>query len=630
MSGYYKIGGSCLNQIPLDFTGNLSRIRKAIQLARTAGIQVLCLPELCISGYGCEDAFFRDEVLLKSKQSLATLEEESSGMAIFVGLPLEIGGRVFNAVAGLIDGKLCGFTLKSRLAGEGIYYEPRWFCAGDGTTSPWEWQSGVVQVGNPVYQWGDIIMGIEICEDAWAADRPALQYYEKGVNLILNPSASNFEMGKSHIREQIVTESSRTFHCTYVYANLLGNEAGRIIYDGEILIASEGNLIARNRRFSYQEVSTLSSIVNLTDNQFVNRKTVYYRANSTGICKLSDLLKPLSEPYEINPPVEVFRESVEEEFFRAATLGLFDYLRKSKSKGFVLSLSGGADSSACAVLAAYALWNAQDELGVEGLKERLQYVNLLDDRPLVNQLLTCVYQATTQNGAATLESAESLAQGLGANFVFWEIDPIVRSYQQLVETTIQRELNWDVDDIALQNVQARVRVPGIWMLANIYGALLLTTANRSELSVGYTTMDGDSAGSLAPLAGVSKKFILQWLVWAEQKLDINELSYVNHLQPSAELRPVEKSQTDEEDLMPYDALQFIEDHWIQKGWDTERIVFALQKLYPEYLVEEWVEQFIGLWKRNQWKRERTAPGFHLDTYTIDSRTGYRYPIFSGN
>src|SRR5204863_1207546 len=137
---------------------------------------------------------------------------------------------------------------------------------------------------------------------------------------------------------------------------------------------------------------------------------------------------------------------------------------------------------------------------------------------------------------------------LGAEYFEFDVDRVVQDYMGLVARGIGRELDWSTDDLALQNIQARARSPGVWMLANLDGALLISTSNRSEAAVGYATMDGDTSGGLAPIAGIDKTYLRSWLRWMEAK--VPALSYINAQAPTAELRPVE--QTDESDLMPYD------------------------------------------------------------------------------
>jgi NAD+ synthase (glutamine-hydrolysing) len=198
-------------------------------------------------------------------------------------------------------------------------------------------------------------------------------------------------------------------------------------------------------------------------------------------------------------------------------------------------------------------------------------------------------------------------------------------------------LTWEQDDLALQNIQARARAPGIWMLANLRGALLLSTSNRSEAAVGYATMDGDTSGGLSPIAGIDKAFLRRWLVWMEQQGPdgigpVPALAPINVQQPTAELRPQEASQTDEADLMPYDVLDAIERAAIRDKHMPLDVFHLMEVEFPQYSREQlgfWVERFFGLWTRNQWKRERYAPSFHLDDENLDPKTWCRFPILSG-
>lgn len=626
-----KVAGACLNQTPMDFQGNLQRIQAAVFAAREAGVQVLCLPELCISGYGCEDMFYHKSLRDKSLESLHALLPDTLGMIVVAGLPLEFQGNLYNVAALISDGVLLGFTAKSRLAGVGVYYEPRWFKAWpDGVSDVVEFAGVHVPIGQILYDIQGVKLGIEICEDAWAADRPGIQYYKASADIILNPSASDFSLMKTHQRQNLVQDASRAFDAVYVYANLLGNESGRIIYDGEILIASSGELLARNKRFSYQDFGLQYAIVNIQRNRFHRGKRVHFPHNPA-----DQLFSAESRTFywedagpESSPEGVQLPETIEEEFGRSVALGMFDYLRKSKSKGFVISLSGGADSSACLVLAASALWNALDELGMDLLRQKLSHITLSDEESLESQILTCVYQSTENNSLDTLESAESLAKGIGAEFHIWDIGTLYQMYSHMVEGALGRELSWEKDDMALQNIQARVRVPGIWMLANVKNALLITTSNRSESSVGYTTMDGDAAGGLAPLAGIDKTFILHWLKWAEYNLNVPELKYVNALQPSAELRPSGEAQTDEKDLMPYEILNFIEAQFVKEGRSKAEILLLASEKFPLPEIGTYVDRYFRLFTRNQWKRERIAPSFHLDSYNLDPKTGFRFPILS--
>ena len=331
----------------------------------------------------------------------------------------------------------------------------------------------------------------------------------------------------------------------------------------------------------------------------------------------------------------------EEEFARAEALALFDYLRKSRSHGFVVSLSGGADSASIACLVHLMVALAVQELGAEQFVERLRYIRTLegplDPKALTGKLLTTAYQSADNSGSVTRDAARAVAEAIGASHYQWNIGAVVRDYVQIVETAMGLRINWEEHDVPLQNIQARVRSPGIWLVANLKNALLLATSNRSEAAVGYATMDGDTSGGLSPLAGIDKAWLRQWLRWLETKglaglYPIPALAAVNQQAPTAELRPPTCKQTDEEDLMPYDVLDAIERAVIRDRRAPSEVYDVLLLLYPKADPKQlvfWINRFFRLWSRNQWKRERYAPSFHLDDENLDPKTWCRFPILSG-
>jgi NAD+ synthase (glutamine-hydrolysing) len=373
-----------------------------------------------------------------------------------------------------------------------------------------------------------------------------------------------------------------------------------MIYDGDIIFVQRGKLLKLNNRLSFQPFNLQVCEINF-DNPALTA------------------IHPITDGKEAN-----------EEMARAASLALFDYLRKSKAKGFVLSLSGGADSSLCAVLVAEMVRRASKELGWNKFCSALGLPLITNEKESVRKLLTCAYQGTKNSSQTTLTAAKELADSIGAEFHQWLIDDEVDAYESKIEKVLGRELSWEKDDIARQNIQARARSPIIWLLANIKQSILLTTSNRSEGDVGYATMDGDTSGSLAPIAGLDKPFIIQWLRWAEKELGYSGLSYVNNLQPTAELRPLERSQTDEKDLMPYSILVEIEKLAIQERKPPVEVYKILSKGKSDIQLKEYIKKFFRLWSINQWKRERIAPSFHLDDINVDPRSWCRFPILSGS
>ena len=628
---HLRLAAIALNQTPLDWKGNLIRVLAAIRAAREEAASLICLPELCLTGYGCEDGFLAPDTHARAWEMLERIVPETQGIAVAIGLPVFHQRALFNTCALIVNGRITGLAAKRNLAGDGIHYEPRWFkpwpegmcddfLAPDGTTIP---------IGDLVFDLSGVRIGFEICEDAWVADRPGTDLAARGADVILNPSASHFAFGKAPVRRRFVAEGSRAFGAVYVYANLLGNEAGRIIYDGQLLIAESGNIIAESPRFSFQDFQILTQTVDLSLGRLAMARSASHHPRlpekddpgliRTGFVWPETTIIPRQK---FTPPTE----DKCDDFTRAVSLALYDYFRKSHAGGYVVSLSGGADSAAVACLVRI-MWEM-------AAAENIQF------KPFPEILLTA-YQATENSGKTTRNAAGKLAAALGATHRELDLTAIHTEYLSLVSKAFGEPLTWEKHDIPLQNIQARLRSPGIWMLANLRNGILLTTSNRSEAAVGYATMDGDTSGGLAPIAGIDKAFLREWLQWLEiigpviagKNFTVPELALVNRQKPTAELRPADEEQTDEGDLMPYPILDFIERAAIRDRKSPKEILTLIQAHFPEHPIAKhlhWTKRFFTLWSRNQWKRERYAPGFHLDDENLDPKTWCRWPILSGS
>ena len=509
------VGVAALNQTPFDWSGNRDRILAAIGAARANGVSILCLPELCITGYQCEDIFASTSLHHRAAKMLfEVLAPASRDIVVSMGLPVYHQGAVYNSAALLVDGQVLGLSAKQFLAGDGIHYEPRWF-------KPWpagiqtkiEILGRELPFGDLYYDVGGVRLGFEVCEDAWVADRPGTRLAKGGVDIILNPSASHFAFEKQAVRRRFVLEGSRAFGAGYLYANLLGNEAGRAIYDGGTLIAQNGRILVEGPRFSFEDFQHCSAVLDVDHSRSIRSRMPSFRPSATldpdAIVK-APFAFPTAKPTAPIGERARFEESEhlkEEEMTRAVALGLFDYLRKSRSGGYVVSLSGGADSSACAVLVALMVRLAVTELGAEGFRRRLPHIRLDGGlSAIIKDLLVTLYQATENSSQTTREAARAVAEALGADHHELDVEPIVRQYRTIAEEALDRSLTWDDDDIALQNIQARARGPSAWMVANLRDMLLCATSNRSEAAVGYTTMDGDTCGGISPIAGIDKAF----------------------------------------------------------------------------------------------------------------------------
>lgn len=673
-----RIGTSSLNQTPMDWSGNLDNIKQAVHLAQQNGATLLITPELSISGYGCEDFFHSPHVARRALQSVGELARFiPRSMAVSVGLPVMINNRIYNAIALVTRKGIHGLSLKRNLAANGLHYEQRWFTPWTGhknTAVQLEGMDAPTPIGNLVYQVNGIKIGFEICEDAWVANRTSERFYNQGVDVIANPSASHFAVGKFLTRKRLVEESSRVYSACYVLSNLSGCESGRAIYDAGAMIAIDGALIAKGERLHMSDVEVTCADVDLS------RSRIGQISNSQRYFEIHDFesesIIPIMLGKAENSPSlprkalnQVWEESEHiehEEALRAIALGLRDWLKKTRTDGYALSLSGGADSALVAscvfssvVLELWELVNKNvpgepcslpshlskflsqpresefEKLAAAGDE---QQAVLKTARAIMTNLLTTAYQASVNSGSVTREAAQKVAQSYGAKFLSLDISAAVSNYEEMIAKATSLTLNWNEHDIALQNIQARVRSPSIWFIANLENKLLLTTSNMSEGAVGYCTMDGDSSGVLAPICGVTKTRILKILLWLERcgfqtvgthTMKLNALSYINNQRPTAELRPEE--QRDEDDLMPFDVLDRMVFLTLEAGMPPLETYQTMRREFDtidKQAMADYTVKFFKLLFRNQWKRDRQAPGFHIEINSLDPKTYKRFPLLS--
>ena len=243
-----KIAAASLNQTPINWKKNYKNIINSIEEAKSKNVKILCLPELCVSGYGCQDLFFNDWVIKKSFKILEKIVPICSEILVVIGLPLKYKNYIYNASCIIKNSKIIGFALKSNLPNDGVHYEKRWFKS---------WKIGKrekIKIKNKTYPIGNIKVeynkkldiGFEICRDAWDEERPINYLKTKKKLLILNPVGSHFAFGKYKFWKELIIKTSKKYNCTYLSCNLLGNESGKVIYDGHVIAAHNGKLIGEN------------------------------------------------------------------------------------------------------------------------------------------------------------------------------------------------------------------------------------------------------------------------------------------------------------------------------------------------------------------------------------------------
>ena len=602
-----RIASSNLNQTPLDWRGNLNNIRESIKIAKDNSVDILCLPELSITGYGCQDLFYHDWFIQKSDDILKEIRLLTKSITVIVGHPLSFNKKRYNSCCIIRNQKILGFFIKSNLPNDGIHYEKRWFEGWEyGKVDKFNFLNQSYPIGNFQIEYdNNLTLGFEICRDMWDEERPANYIKTKKNLIIFNPIASHYAFKKFDFRKKLVVESSKKFNCTYISVNLLGNESGKVIFEGDTILASEGKLISVNDRFSFKNIS-------------FSKYDIDFNSQSDKI------------NYE--------SPKIYDEFIDAFSLGLSDYLFKSNLNGFALSLSGGLDSSSIAILTYEMIKRILEKQGIENLNKKFN-LNLIPSdnihsniKKVINKILFTAYQETENSTKETKRSAKILSDFIGSNHFEWSIDSEVKSITEKISNKTSKKYSWEENDITLQNVQARVRSPFIWFIANANNLLLLSTSNRSESSVGYSTMDGDSSGSISPIAGIDKVFIKDLLKYLREKYNYTCLDNVLSLKPSAELKPTNKKQFDEDDLMPYNILSEIERCFVKERKGPREIYNILKRkeLSDDESLKKNIKNFFKLLATNQWKRERTAPSFHFDDYSLDASTWFRFPILSNN
>lgn len=649
-----NVSSISINTTPLDWTGNCQKIQSSLLQASFSGAQLVVFPELAVSGYGCEDAFFTEDLAERAMKALYSIPVPEGVVAV-VGLPVMINNRLYNGAAvisrnGRLNGtSVHGIVLKRYLARNGVHYEPRWFQSWpENEVQTIETPEGVVRVGDLTFDVFGFRVGVEICEDAWVANRPGRNLYARGVDVIVNPSASHFALGKYEIRKQFAKEASRSLGCGYVYANLNGCESGRAVFDGGNFVVSGGEVVGAGDVLHFRDYAITNGVIDRQENRIAQQWN-----SDRVLADAPDEIRIMGKANKKDVPFPISRKDqrADEEalIVRTIALGLRDWMKKTGTNGFVVSLSGGADSalvSACVNAMTVLATSEADRFGLP-----LKYMLGLGDRlpkeaetehpyDLTYRILRTVYQGSLNSSDTTLEAARTVADGLGAQYSEWRIDDLVQQVTDKVSKVLEREMTWETDDIALQNIQARVRAPGVWMLANTENKLLLATGNLSEMAMGYMTMDGDTCGVLAPISGLSKtrvRNVLRYLektgvacpYLEEKPLLMPFLKCINDQTPTAELRPGE--QDDESDLMPYKVSDFIRSQFLnQRRSPAQIFVEACEKL-PEYeskQLAEWIEKFFTLFSKTRWKTDRSAPGFHLESDSLDSRAFSRFPLLN--
>jgi NAD+ synthase (glutamine-hydrolysing) len=547
-----------------DIRGNVRKIAERTSAAREQGAALVVFPELTISGYPPEDLLLKTSFLDQVGEALEELASQTRGIVALVGFP-ERADDVYNSAAVLADGEVAAVYRKMYLPNYGVFDEQRYFQAGS--------EAGIFELNG-------VPIGVSICEDIWEPGPPAMTEALAGAQVIVNLSASPYRVGYGHARERMLVQRAVDNLTAVVFVNTVGGQ-DELVFDGHSLaIDQDGRILARCPQF--EESLTLCTI-DPREVASARLRDTRHRVNVRRQRRASKVAEPPAVHLASLEVADAGGETVggrvaellgpEEELYAALRTGLSDYVEKNRFEHAVLALSGGLDSAAVAMIAA-------DALGPERV--------------------TCVSMPSPYSSEGTRADARAIAENLGTAFMEISIEDTMRAYDEmLAEPFAGRE-----PDIAEENVQARIRGNVVMALSNKFGWLVLTTGNKSELSVGYATLYGDMAGGFGVLKDVFKTAVYRLVRWRNEQAG-RELVPASVLDraPSAELRP---DQTDQDALPPYDVLDAILAGYVEEDLDAVELV-------RRGLDRGDVELVMRMVDRAEYKRRQAPPGVKVST-----------------
>jgi NAD+ synthase (glutamine-hydrolysing) len=554
-----------LNATVGDILGNAERIAAGIAGAREQGAELVLFPELALTGYPPEDLLLKEHFLSDARAALEGLAAQTQGIAAVVGFP-ERAEDVYNSAALLSCGAIHGIYRKVYLPNYGVFDEQRYFQSGPG--------GAVVDLGGRR-------IGLTVCEDIWEPGPPASEEALAGATLIVNISASPYHAGKGIERERMFAQRARDNIACVAFCGLVGGQ-DELVFDGHSCVLDHtGATIARAAQFQEQ---LLVCEVDLAAASAARLRDASHRPAARRSTRPVSVLEPL----EAGPPpagplsstslAEVL-DPVEAEVYGALSLGLHDYVHKNGFQHVVLGVSGGIDSALVACLAADALGAGR---------------------------VSATIMPSPYSSDSTRQDAAALTEALGIDSLELPIVDVMGAYEGALAEAFQgRE-----DDLTEENLQARIRGNLLMALSNKFGWLVLTTGNKSEMSVGYTTLYGDLAGGFAVIKDVPKTLVYRLCEWrnspagaagtkgrAQAPIPPSIISRA----PSAELR---HDQRDDDSLPPYEVLDRILEGYVE--FDLSR-----EQLIAQGLPEQDVDRAIRLVDLAEYKRRQAPPGIKI-------------------
>jgi NAD+ synthase (glutamine-hydrolysing) len=545
-----------MNTIVGDLDGNAERIVESLLEARSAGADLVLFPELAVTGYPPEDLLLRPAFVRAARRSVDAIAQRTRGVTALVGAP-HLDADLYNACYVLADGEIHAVYRKRFLPNYGVFDEDRYFAPGRDLL---------------LLRFGDVYVGPTICEDIWQPGPPATDMALAGAQLIANISASPFHVGKDREREEMLRVRARDNSCFVALCNAVGGQ-DELIFDGHsVVLDDEGEVIARAPGFEEAllvvDVDPVAAVGRrLRD---VRRRALAMERGVPPQAAIVDLAVPRAQVELLHPEPAPQLDDLEQ-MRQALELGLRDYVEKNGFGHVVIGLSGGIDSALTAALAVEAIG-----------AERVHGVSM----------------PSRYSSEATRHDAERLAESLGIDFGELAIEPVVEAFTDTLEPSFAgRE-----PDLTEENLQARIRGTLLMALSNKFGWLVIATGNKSELSVGYSTLYGDLAGGFALLKDVFKTDVFRLARRLNERAgrEVIPQSIIDRA-PSAELRA---DQRDEDSLPPYAKLDEVLEAYVELDRSRE-------ELEQDGFERDVVDRALAMSDRAEYKRRQAPPGVKL-------------------
>lgn len=615
--GFVKVAAVTPKVKVADTSYNGECIRCLMKETVEKGAKVVVFPELCITGYTCSDLFWQDKLLLQAKEELIEIAKSSKKLdgIFFVGLPLEINGKLYNVAAAISEGKILGIVPKQYLPNYNEFYEQRHFKSGTELCTEIKIGDDEVTVDCDLIfaceQMPKLKIGVEICEDLWVPNPPSIQHAMDGATIIVNPSASDEITGKSIYRKELVAGQSARLVCGYIYASAGDGESTQdVVYSGHNIIAENGQVLAESERFTNQIVYSEIDVARLEADR---RRMTTFDTQEGNFVPFSLKMKKTKltryiDPSPFVPGNKADRDRRCDEILMIQAMGLKKRLEHTGCKSAVIGISGGLDST----LALLVTVRAFDLLGIE-------HKNIA--------AVTMPGFGTTDR---TYDNAVNLIKCLGAEFI--EVD--IKNAVNIHFKDIGHDAS--VHDVTYENGQARERTQILMDLANKKNGMVIGTGDLSELALGWATYNGDHMSMYAVNASVPKTLVRHLVRYYADTCgsELLEKTLLDVLDTpvSPELLPPENGQISQktEDLVgPYELHDFFLYNMMRLGFEPEKIYrlakIAFKGTYDDEFILKWIKTFYRRFFAQQFKRSCLPDGPKVGTVAVSPRGDWRMP-----